>query len=137
MTPSGRVAVLGRIFAHYRYGALERNISTSSWKNGNVKIQILKFHCGLKNRRVKKEKILSLKCKPCIRFEDEVNSTSTFKKTWINGYTGGRLVSLKAHCSGKPHMKASRSFKASVLKFSAEVGQKEVDTRIRTARKKS
>ena len=90
--------------------------------------QHLEISLWLEKEKDEIGKILSLKCKPCIKFEDKVNSTSTFKKTRINGYTSGRLVSLKAHCSDKPHMKASRSFKASVLKVSAEVDQKEVDT---------
>ena len=48
------------------------------------------------------------------------------------------LVSLKNHCNGKPHIKDQSSFKASVLKMPAEVGQTEVDTRrIQTAQKKS
>ena len=61
-----------------------------------------------------KENNLNLKCKACIKFEDEINGLSTFKKTWIDGYSGGRLVSLKDHCNSKSHMKALRSFKASV-----------------------
>ena len=44
------------------------------------------------------------------------------KETWIDGYGGGRLASLKDHCNGKPHMKVLCSFKVSVLKMLGEVG---------------
>ena len=37
----------------------------------------------------------------------------TLKKTWIDGYSGGRLVSLKDYCNGKAHMKGLGSFKLS------------------------
>ena len=53
---------------------------------------------------------------------------STFKKTWIDDYSTGRLVSLKNHCNGKSHMKASHSFKVPGLKIPVQVGQKEIDT---------
>ena len=72
------------------------------------------------------KKKLSLKCKAYVKFEGEINSMTMLKKTWIEGYNGGRLASIKDHCNGKPHMKTFCSFKASVLKISAEVGQKEV-----------
>ena len=72
------------------------------------------------------KKKLSLKCKAYVKFEGEINSMTMLKKTWIEGYNRGRLASIKDHCNGKPHMKTFCSFKASVLKISAEVGQKEV-----------
>ena len=70
------------------------------------------------------------KCKACIMFKGKINSMSMFKKTWMDGYNGGRLALLKCHCSGKPNVKTLRSFKASVLKTPAEVDQKEVDTSV-------
>ena len=54
----------------------------------------------------------------------------TLKKTWIDGYSGGRLVSLKDYCNGKAHMKGLGSFKLSVLKMLGEVCHKEVDTAV-------
>ena len=53
---------------------------------------------------------------------------STFKKTWIDDYSEGRF-SLKDHCNGKPHVKALHSLKASVLKMSDKVGQKDVGSK--------
>ena len=55
---------------------------------------------------------------------------SRLKKSWIDGYSGRRFFSLKDHRNGKPHMKALRSFNASVLKIRTEIGQKAVDTRV-------
>ena len=55
---------------------------------------------------------------------------STLKKTWIKGYSGARLASIKDHCNGKSQLKALCSLKASVLKIPAEVGQKEVETSV-------
>ena len=52
---------------------------------------------------------------------------SLFKETWIDDYNGGRLVSMKDHCNGKPHMNVLWSFIMPVLKMPTEVGQKEVD----------
>ena len=75
-------------------------------------------------REEPKRKILSVKCKVCM-LEGEINSMSTLKKTWVDGYSGGRLVSLKDHCNGKPHLKVLCSFKVSLLKMLGEVGQKE------------
>lgn len=50
-----------------------------------------------------------LKGKACIKFKGEINSMSTtLKKTWIKGYSGGRLASIKDNCNDKPHMKALR-----------------------------
>ena len=72
----------------------------------------------------------NLKCKACTHFESEISGVASFKKTWIDGCTGARLVELKEHCNGKPQMKALRSFKASVLKMPAEVGQKDIDTSV-------
>ena len=63
----------------------------------------------------------------CIKFEREINSMRTFTRAWIDDYSGGKLVSLKGHCNGKPRMKDLSSFKASVLKMPAAFGQKEVD----------
>lgn len=51
---------------------------------------------------------------------------SMFRKTWNDDYSGGRLVSLKYHCNGKPHVKALLSLKASVL-MPDKVGQIIVD----------
>ena len=72
-------------------------------------------------REEPKRKILSVKCKVCM-LEGEINSMSTLKKTWVDGYSGGRLVSLKDHCNGKPHLKVFCSFKVSLLKMLGEVG---------------
>ena len=71
-----------------------------------------------------------MNCKAAINFEGEMKSMSRLKKTWIEGYCGGRLASIKGHCNGKPHMKTLGSFKASVLKIPVKVGQKEVDTSV-------
>ena len=46
------------------------------------------------------------------------------------GYRGARLATINDHYNGKPQMKAWCSFKASVLKTPAEVGQKEVGTSV-------
>lgn len=51
---------------------------------------------------------------------------STFTKTWIDGFSIGRLASLNNHCNDNPHMKVFCSFKESALKMLPEVGQKEV-----------
>ena len=53
-----------------------------------------------------------------------------FQRTWIEGYSGGRLVSMKDHCSGNPHVKALRSSKASILNLPAQSGQKEIDINV-------
>ena len=50
-----------------------------------------------------------------------------FKTTWIDGYTGANLCGLKEHVGGKPHGKAMRSFKATVLKLPSENDQRELD----------
>ena len=71
-----------------------------------------------------------LKGKACIKFKGEINSMSTLKKTWIEGYIGGRLASVKDNCNDKPHMKALRPFKASALNIPAEVGLKKVVTSV-------
>ena len=76
--------------------------------------------------RKEKNKILNLKCKEWIKFEGEINSMSTYNKTWIKGYSEWRLVSTKDHYNSKPHMKALWSFISSILKMPAEVGQKDV-----------
>ena len=97
----------------------------------HLKIQLLKsISLWLEKEKNEKGKILSLKCKACIKFESKINNMSTFKETLIDAYSGGRLASLKDHCNAKPHMKVLRSFKASVLKMPAEVGQKESDTSV-------
>ena len=67
-----------------------------------------------------------LKGKACIKFKGEINSMSTLKKTWIEGYIGGRLASVKDNCNDKPHMKALRPFKASALNIPAGVGLKKL-----------
>ena len=71
-----------------------------------------------------------LKGKACIKFKGEINSMSTLKKTWIEGYIGGRLASIKDNCNDKPHMKALRPFKASALNIPAGVGLKKVVTSV-------
>ena len=71
-----------------------------------------------------------LKGKACIKFKGEINSMSTLKKTWIEGYIGGRLASVKDNCNDKPHMKALRPFKASALNIPAGVGLKKVVTSV-------
>ena len=76
-------------------------------------------------------KIVNLKCKRhALTLKVKTSGMALFKKTWIDGYTGARLVALKEHCNGKPHMKDLRSFKASVLKMPTEVGQKDIDTSV-------
>ena len=71
-----------------------------------------------------------LKGKACIKFKGEINSMSTLKKTWIEGFIGGRLASVKDNCNDKPHMKALRPFKASALNIPAGVGLKKVVTSV-------
>ena len=71
-----------------------------------------------------------LKGKACIKFKGEINSMSTLKKTRIEGYSGGRLASVKDNCNDKPHMKALRPFKASALNIPAGVGLKKVVTSV-------
>ena len=118
-----------KIFLHYHYGVVERTSQhlIEKWAREN---QVLKFHCGWKKNRTKINKKLSLKCKACINFEGEINCMSKLKKACIGGYNEGRLVSIKGHCNGKPHMKTLCTFKASVLKIPAEVGKKGVDTNV-------
>ena len=70
----------------------------------------------LEKEKDKKAKNLNMKCKVCIKFDGEINSMSTFKKTWIDRFSGGRLVSTKDHCNSKPYMKFAWLFIASVLK---------------------
>ena len=68
--------------------ALSREISQhflEKWGLENPGLEVLLW--------LEKGKILCLNCKTCIKFENEINSMSAFKKTCINGYSGGRLVS--------------------------------------------
>ena len=66
----------------------------------------------------------------CTAFEKEIDRMHNFQRTWIEGYSGGRLVSMKDHCSGNPHVKALRSYKASILNLPAQSGQKEIDINV-------
>ena len=70
----------------------------------------------LEKEKDKKAKNLNMKCKVCIKFDGEINSMSTIKKTWIDRFSGGRLVSTKDHYNSKPCMKFVWLFIASVLK---------------------
>ena len=108
---------------------MSREISQNlieKWARENPSLEI-----SLWLEKTKNENGKIVKCKACTHFEsDEISGMASFKKTWIDGYTGARLVALKEHCNGKPHMKALRSSKASVLKMPAEVGQKDIDTSV-------
>ena len=121
------VVVQIKIFLHYHYGAVARNISISYRKMGTWKSRYWNFTMAGK-REEQKWKILSLKCKACVEFQGEINRMSTLKKTWIEHCSGGRLAAINDHCNGKPHMKTLCSFKASVLKIPSEVRQEEVSS---------
>ena len=95
---------------------MSREISQNlieKWARVNPSLEISLWLEKTKNEN---GKIVNLKSRACTHFEIEISIMTSFKKTWIDGYTGERLVALKEHCNGKPHMKALRSFKASVLK---------------------
>lgn len=106
--------------------AISREISHHFIKKWTLETPCLEILLWLKEKKDKKRKIISLKCKGCIKFQSETNSMSMFKKTWIDDYGEGRLVSLKYHCNGKPHVKALLSLKGSVL-MPDKVGQIVVD----------
>ena len=106
--------------------AISREISHHFIKKWIIETPGLEILLWLKKKKDKKRKIKSLKCKGCIKFQSETNSMSMFKKTWIDDYSGGRLVSLKYHCNGKPYVKALLSLKALVL-MPDKVGQIVVD----------
>ena len=72
-----------KFFAHCRYGAVTRSIST--W---------------LEKEKNEKWKNSSLKCKMWMKFEGEINSMIALKKT--KGYSGARLASTKDPCNRKP-----------------------------------
>ena len=73
---------------------------------------------------------MNLKCKACTEFEKEISGMNGFRRTWIDGYTSGKLDGLKDHAKGEPHKKAMRSYKVSVLSLPAEKNQKEIDTSV-------
>ena len=86
--------------------SLSREISQNlieKWARENPSLEISPWLEKTKNEN---GKIVNLKCKACTHFESEISGMASFKKIWIDGYTGARLVALKEHCNGKPRMKA-------------------------------
>ena len=66
----------------------------------------------------------------CTEYLKEIEHLPTFKRNWIDGYDAFKLYDVKKHVSGKPHEKALRSYKASVLGLPCERKQKEIDASI-------
>ena len=110
---------------------MSRSISSNlieKWARENLILEIPLWMEKVfdESRRV----ITKLRCQPCTEYLKEIEHLPTFKRNWIDGYDVFKLYDVKKHVSGKPHEKALRSYKASVLGLSCEWKQKEIDTSI-------
>ena len=53
-----------------------------------------------------KDKVVKLKCKVCIEFENRITSIKGFSRGWITGTESVKKDNLFKHASGDPHLYA-------------------------------
>ena len=66
--------------------------------------EILKSELG---KEIEGNKVTKIKCKVCIKYEQNVIGVKGFSKSWINGTTSVKKDSLEKHVKGDPHLHAA------------------------------
>ena len=65
--------------------------------------EILRCELG---KEIEGNKVTKIKCKVCIKYEQNVIGVKGFSKSWINGTTSVKKDSLEKHVKGDPHLHA-------------------------------
>ena len=78
-------------------------INMASLKTVKKWEEILKCELG---KEIEGNKVTKIKCKVCIKHEQNIIRMKGFSKSWIKGTTSVKKDSLEKHVEGDPHLHA-------------------------------
>ena len=58
-------------------------------------------------KEIDDNRVTKIKCKICIKHEQNITRMKRFSKSWINGATSAEKDSLEKHVKGDPHLHAA------------------------------
>ena len=67
------------------------------------------FSCSLE-KKIENGKVVMLKCKMCVKYEERIMPTKGFSRNWIVGTSSVKKGSLEKYIKGDPHKYAANLF---------------------------
>ena len=76
------------------------------------------YSCNLE-KKIENGKVVMLKCKLCMKYEERITSIKGFSQNWIIGTKSVKKDSLEKHIKGDPHLHAANLSKKESMGASA------------------